>query len=127
MRNILDRLNKFFGVVIALNIMHQIASSAGYLVMDMPLIKTLYLISLTIFGIELIARILVERRLSFLFSIDGLVLINQVFFSIYDLRMLRLFRLFDIFIIINNFIKFTFTDKLTFIKLKNNITIFDCI
>lgn len=97
MRNILDRLNKFFGVVIALNIMHQIASSAGYLVMDMPLIKTLYLISLTIFGIELIARILVERRLSFLFSIDGLVLINQIFFSIYDLRMLRLFRLFDIF------------------------------
>jgi len=97
MKNILDILNKFFGVVIALNIFHQIASSAGYLELKIPLIQMLYWVSIGIFGIELILRIFVERKLSFLLSIDGLVLINQVFFSTYDLRVLRLFRLFDIF------------------------------
>ena len=97
MKNTLDRLNKFFGAVIAFNIFHQVASSTGYLSLDMPMLKILYLISLGIFGIELLLRVLAERRLSFLLSIDGLVLINQIFFSIYDLRVLRLFRLFDIF------------------------------
>ena len=97
MKNTLDRLNKFFGAVIAFNIFHQVASSAGYLSLDMPMLKILYLTSLGIFGIELLLRVLAERRLSFLLSIDGLVLINQIFFSIYDLRVLRLFRLFDIF------------------------------
>jgi len=97
MRNTLDFLNKFFGVVIALNIFHQIASSAGYLELKIPLIQMLYWISIGIFGIEIILRIFAERKLSFLLSIDGFVLINQVFFSIYDLRILRLFRLFDIF------------------------------
>ena len=97
MKNTLDRLNKFFGAVIAFNIFHQVASSAGYLSLDMPMLKILYLISLGIFGIELLLRVLAERRLSFLLSIDGLVLINQIFFSTYDLRVLRLFRLFDIF------------------------------
>ena len=62
-----------------------------------PYFKTLYLISICIFAIEFFLRVFVERRLSFLISIDGLVLINQVFFSVYDLRILRLFRLFDIF------------------------------
>ena len=97
MRNTLDFLNKFFGVVIALNIFHQIVSSAGYLELKIPLIQMLYWISIGIFGIEIILRIFKERKLSFLLSIDGFVLINQVFFSIYDLRILRLFRLFDIF------------------------------
>ena len=32
MKNALDKLNKFFGVVIAVNIFHQIVSSAGYLI-----------------------------------------------------------------------------------------------
>ena len=75
MKNTLDRLNKFFGAVIAFNIFHQVASSAGYLSLDMPMLKILYLISLGIFGIELLLRVLAERRLSFLLSIDGLVLI----------------------------------------------------
>jgi len=97
MKNILEALNKFFGAVIVLNIIHQIISSAGYFALDLPILKMLYLISICIFGIELFLRIIVERRLSFLISIDGLVLINQVFFSVYDLRILRLFRLFDIF------------------------------
>ncbi len=97
MRNTLDFLNKFFGVIIALNIFHQIASSAGYLELKIPLIQMLYWISIGIFGIEFVLRIITERKLSFLLSIDGLVLINQVFFSTYDLRILRLFRLFDIF------------------------------
>jgi voltage-gated potassium channel len=97
MKKILDTFNKFFGAVIAINILHQIVSSAGYLVLDQPILKTLYFISIGIFGAELFLRIFVERKLSLLLSIDGLVLINQVFFSIYDLRILRLFRLFDIF------------------------------
>ena len=97
MKNTLDFLNKFFGVVIALNIFHQIVSSAGYLSIDSPLIQILYWISIGVFGIEFLLRVFVERKLSFLISIDGLVLINQVFFPFYDLRILRLFRLFDIF------------------------------
>ena len=97
MNNVLDFFNKFFGAVIALNIFHQIASSAGYLSIDAPLIQLIYWISIGVFGIEFLLRVLVERKLLFLTSIDGLVLINQIFFSFYDLRILRLFRLFDIF------------------------------
>ena len=76
MKNTLDKLNKFFGVVIAINIFHQIASSTGYLSLEMPMLKILYLISLGIFGIELLLRVLAERRLSFLLSIDGLVSVS---------------------------------------------------
>jgi hypothetical protein len=97
MNNALNRFNNFFGAVIAINIFHQIVSSAGYLVVDIPIVKNLYLISIAIFGVEFLLRAIVDRKLSFLLLIDGMVLINQVFFSIYDLRMLRLFRLFDIF------------------------------
>jgi voltage-gated potassium channel len=97
MNNTLDFFNKFFGAVIALNIFHQIVSSAGYLSIDVPLIQFLYWISIGVFAIEFLLRVLVERKLLFLTSIDGLVLINQIFFSFYDLRILRLFRLFDIF------------------------------
>ena len=97
MQTILEKLNKFFGAVIALNIFHQIISSAGYLTIDMPLLQILYSASIGLFAIEFFIRAFVERRASFLLLIDGMVLINQVFFSIYDLRILRLFRLFDIF------------------------------
>ena len=97
MKNTLDFLNKFFGVVIALNIFHQIVSSAGYLSIESSLIQILYWVSIGVFGIEFFLRVFVERKLSFLISIDGFVLINQVFFPFYDLRILRLFRLFDIF------------------------------
>ena len=97
MQTILEKLNKFFGAVIALNISHQIISSAGYLTIDIPLLQILYSVSIGLFVIEFFIRAFVERRASFLLLIDGMVLINQVFFSIYDLRMLRLFRLFDIF------------------------------
>jgi voltage-gated potassium channel len=97
MQTILEKLNKFFGAVIALNISHQIISSAGYLTIDIPLLQILYSVSIGLFVIEFFIRAFVERRASFLLLIDGMVLINQVFFSIYDLRILRLFRLFDIF------------------------------
>ena len=97
MQTILEKLNKFFGAVIALNIFHQIISSAGYLTIEMPLLQILYSASIGLFAIEFFIRAFVERRASFLLLIDGMVLINQVFFSIYDLRILRLFRLFDIF------------------------------
>ena len=97
MNNALNRFNNFFGAVIAINIFHQIASSAGYLAVNIPIVKNLYLISIVIFGVEFLLRAIVDRKLSLLLLIDGMVLINQVLFSIYDLRMLRLFRLFDIF------------------------------
>jgi voltage-gated potassium channel len=97
MNNALNRFNNFFGAVIAINIFHQIASSAGYLAVNIPIVKNLYLISIVIFGVEFLLRAIVDRKLSLLLLIDGMVLINQVLFSIYDLRMLRLFRLFDVF------------------------------
>ena len=97
MQKVLEKLNKFFGAVIALNILHQIISSAGYLTIEMPLLQILYSASIGLFAVEFFIRAFVERRTSFLLLIDGMVLINQVFFSIYDLRILRLFRLFDIF------------------------------
>jgi len=97
MKRLLDIMNNLFGLVIALNIFHQIVSSTGYLSINIPIIKILYWASIIIFAIELILRIGSEKKLSFLISIDTLVLINQLFFSVYDLRILRLFRLFDIF------------------------------
>ena len=97
MQKVLEKLNKFLGAVIALNILHQIISSAGYLTLEIPLLQILYSASIGLFAIEFFIRAFVERRTSFLLLIDGMVLINQVFFSIYDLRILRLFRLFDIF------------------------------
>ena len=97
MKRLLDITNNFFGLVIALNIFHQILSSTGYLTLSIPTIKILYWISMFIFAAEFILRIGTEKQISFLLSIDALVLLNQVFFSIYDLRILRLFRLFDIF------------------------------
>ena len=97
MKRLLDITNNFFGLVIALNIFHQILSSTGYLTLSIPTIKILYWISMFIFAAEFILRIGTEKKITFLLSIDALVLLNQVFFSIYDLRILRLFRLFDIF------------------------------
>ena len=97
MKKFLDITNNFFGLVIALNIFHQILSSTGYLALSIPTIKILYWISMFIFAAEFILRIGTEKKITFLLSIDALVLLNQVFFSIYDLRILRLFRLFDIF------------------------------
>ena len=84
MKNTLGFLNKFFGAVIVLNIFHQIVSSAGYLSIDAALIQFLYQASIVIFGIEFLLRVFVERKLSFLISIDGLVFVNQVFFPFYD-------------------------------------------
>ena len=97
MKRLLEITNNFFGLVIAVNIFHQILSSTGYLALSIPAIKMLYWISLFIFAIEFMLRLGIEKKISFLISIDALVLFNQVFFSIYDLRILRLFRLFDIF------------------------------
>ena len=97
MKKILDTCNRFFGLIIVINIFHQIVSSAGYFALEIPILQFLYWISIGIFGIEFILRVFVERRISVLLSLDALVLINQVLFSVYDLRILRLFRLFDIF------------------------------
>ena len=97
MKRLLEITNNFFGLVIAVNIFHQILSSTGYLALSIPAIKMLYWISMFIFAIEFMLRLGTEKKISFLISIDALVLFNQVFFSIYDLRILRLFRLFDIF------------------------------
>ena len=72
MGNALDRLNKFFGVVIAVNIFHQIVSSAGYLSIDIPILRTLYLSSIIIFAIELLLRIWVEKDFHFCYQWMGL-------------------------------------------------------
>ena len=73
MKKILDTCNKFFGLIIVINIFHQIVSSAGYFALEIPILQFLYWISIGIFGIEFILRVFVERRISVLLSLDALV------------------------------------------------------
>ena len=91
--------DKFIGVLIFLNILHQVISS-----MDLTEYGTLlaygdifFQISMIVFLGELIYRIAKERNLGFLNIIDGMVLINYFLIGILDLRIFRLFRFFDIF------------------------------
>ena len=118
MQKVLEKLNKFLGAVIALNILHQIISSAGYLTLEIPFLQILYSASIGLFAIEFFIRAFVERRTSFLLLIDGMVLINQVFFSIYDLRILRLFRKKDRNILKNE--ERHHTGQLLFMSTENN-------
>ena len=66
MKRLLDITNNFFGLVIALNIFHQILSSTGYLALSIPTIKILYWISIFIFAAEFILRIGTEKKITFL-------------------------------------------------------------
>ena len=91
--------DKFIGALIFLNILHQVISS-----MDLTEYQSMlsygeifFQISMVIFLVELLYRLIDERRLGFLNTMDGLVLINYFLIGILDLRIFRLFRFFDIF------------------------------
>ena len=91
--------DKFIGALIFLNILHQVISS-----MDLTEYQSMlsygeifFQISMVIFLVEFLYRLIDERRLGFLNTMDGLVLINYFLIGILDLRIFRLFRFFDIF------------------------------
>ena len=56
-----------------------------------------YLLTITLFCLEFLIRVIVIRKFDFLLAVDAIVLVNALFVGLVDLRMLRLFRLFQIF------------------------------
>jgi voltage-gated potassium channel len=91
--------DKFIGILIFLNIFHQVISSMdlrGYESM-LSYGNIFFQLSMLIFLGEVIYRFILERKLGFLNVVDSLVLINYFFIGILDLRIFRLFRFFDIF------------------------------
>ena len=90
--------DKFIGILIFLNIFHQVISSMdlrGYESM-LSSGNIFFQLSMLIFLGEVIYRFILERKLGFLNVVDSLVLINYFFIGILDLRIFRLFRFFDI-------------------------------
>ena len=94
-------LENFFGVLIALNIVHQILAStnvmSGYpewaIYFDL-----FYPISMAIFVGEVILRSYLDRRLGFLGWVDVIVVLNYfILGGLFDLRAFRLFRVFEIY------------------------------
>ena len=94
-------LENFFGVLIALNIVHQILAStnvmSGYpewaIYFDL-----FYPISMAIVVGEVILRSYLDRRLGFLGWVDVIVVLNYfVLGGLFDLRAFRLFRVFEIY------------------------------
>jgi|TARA_B100001142_G_scaffold136881_1_gene138363 voltage-gated potassium channel len=89
-------LRPFFGLLIVLNLIHQVFSS-GTTIIDFPLFENFYKISMLLFVVELCLRFYLERKLTFLSTLDAIVLINYYFVGILDFRMLRLFRAYSSF------------------------------
>lgn len=89
-------LRPFFGLLIVLNLIHQVFSS-GTTIIDFPLFENFYKISMLLFLVELCLRFYLERKLTFLSTLDAIVLINYYFVGILDFRMLRLFRAYSSF------------------------------
>ncbi len=94
------RIDNFLGVLIILNILHQIISSMAFMEgrESLALYGGMFLqISMYIFSIELALRVFVEKKLSFLSGLDLIVLLNHFFIGLIDLRVFRMFRAFQIF------------------------------
>ena len=89
-------LRPFFGLLIVLNLIHQVFSS-GTTIIDFSLFENFYKISMLLFVVELCLRFYLERKLTFLSTLDAIVLINYYFVGILDFRMLRLFRAYSSF------------------------------
>jgi len=83
-------LRPFFGLLIVLNLIHQVFSS-GTTIIDFPLFENFYKISMLLFVVELCLRFYLERKLTFLSTLD------YYFVGILDFRMLRLFRAYSSF------------------------------
>lgn len=93
-------LENFFGILIALNIIHQIIDSTN--IMDTyPQWQTafdlFFPISMVIFVGETALRTYLDRRLGFLGWMDVVVVVNFFLGGAYDLRAFRLFRVFEIY------------------------------
>ena len=93
-------LENFFGILIALNIIHQIIDSTN--IMDAyPQWQTafdlFFPISMVIFAGETALRTYLDRRLGFLGWMDVVVIVNFFLGGAYDLRAFRLFRVFEIY------------------------------
>ena len=79
-KNIFERyLENFFGILIALNILHQIMASTT-LMENYPewlsLFELFYQVSIIIFVIEIAIRTYLDKRLGFLGGIDLIVVLN---------------------------------------------------
>ena len=93
-------LENFFGILIALNIIHQIIDSTN--IMDTyPQWQTafdlFFPVSMVIFAGETALRTYLDRRLGFLGWLDVVVIVNFFLGGAYDLRAFRLFRVFEIY------------------------------
>ena len=93
-------LENFFGILIALNIIHQIIDSTN--IMDtytqwQTAFDLFFPISMVIFAGETALRTYLDRRLGFLGWMDVVVIVNFFLGGAYDLRAFRLFRVFEIY------------------------------
>ncbi len=94
-------LENFFGLLIALNILHQIIASTNMMA-TLPewqfYFDIFYSISMVIFTVEILMRSYIDRRLGFLGWVDITILVNYFLLGgVYDLRAFRLFRVFEIY------------------------------
>ena len=93
-------VDNYLGVLILLNILHQIVSSMAFMEGRESLILyggIFFQISMYVFSVEFVLRLFLERRLSFLSVLDLLVLLNHFFLGLIDLRVFRMLRAFQIF------------------------------
>ena len=71
-------LRPFFGLLIVLNLNHQVFSY-GTTIIDFPLFENFYKISMLLFVVELCLRFYLERKLTFLSTLDAVVIINYYY------------------------------------------------
>jgi voltage-gated potassium channel len=86
----------FFGVLIICNILDQIFSS-GTSLLDHVFFDIFFRVSMLAFLIELLLRVVVEKRVTFLLLVDLAVLINYYIIGVFDLRVLRILRAYSAF------------------------------
>ena len=89
--------SKIIGIFIILSIADQVLTSMELTRTVERIFDVFYLLTITLFSLEFLIRIIVIRKFNFLLAVDAIVLINALFVGLVDLRMLRLFRLFQIF------------------------------
>ena len=102
LKHVFERhLENFFGLLIALNIIHQILASTT-LINDYPdwvyYFELFYQVSMVIYVAEIGLRTYLDRRLGFLGWVDAIIVLNYfILGGVYDLRAFRLFRVFEIY------------------------------
>jgi voltage-gated potassium channel len=92
-----DKFSKAIGIIIILSVLSMVMFSIESSFMPIRAYQTILYGSLLIFLLELVLRLLIEKRVTFLSAIDLVVLLNGFLIGAIDLRVLRIFRLFQIF------------------------------